>query len=50
MITNLAAGMTGRALSHDETKAVAAEGAGRLRRLVTGILAESSAPIPVGGH
>ncbi|TBW39239.1 purine-nucleoside phosphorylase [Siculibacillus lacustris] len=43
MITNHGAGMTGRPLSHDETKSVAAEGAARFRRLVAGIVAELAA-------
>lgn len=38
MITNLAAGMTGRALSHDETKREAALGAERFARLLVTIL------------
>ncbi|MEJ1156819.1 purine-nucleoside phosphorylase [Prosthecomicrobium sp. N25] len=40
MITNLAAGMTGRPLSHQETKDEAARGAARFRDLLLGILAE----------
>lgn len=39
MITNLAAGMTGRPLSHAETKEEAARGAARFRDLVLGIVA-----------
>lgn len=39
MVTNLAAGMTGKALSHAETKAEAAKGAERFRALLLGILA-----------
>ncbi len=39
MITNLAAGMTGRPLSHAETKDEAAKGADRFRRLLSGIVA-----------
>ena len=38
MITNLAAGMTGRPLSHDETKREAALGAERFERLILAIL------------
>ncbi len=38
MITNLAAGMTGRPLSHDETKREAASGADALGRLLVEIL------------
>ena len=40
MITNFGAGMTGRALSHDETKREAARGAERFRRLMHAVLAE----------
>lgn len=39
MITNLGAGMTGRALSHDETKREAAKGAEGFRALLTGLIA-----------
>ncbi len=39
MITNLGAGMTGRALSHDETKREAAKGAARFRALVRAVVA-----------
>lgn len=39
MITNLGAGMTGRALSHDETKREAARGADRFRALVRAVVA-----------
>jgi purine-nucleoside phosphorylase len=39
MITNLAAGMTGKPLSHEETKEEAAKGADRFRRLLCGIVA-----------
>ena len=38
MITNLAAGMTGRPLSHDETKSEAAKGADRFRTLIRAII------------
>jgi purine-nucleoside phosphorylase len=38
MVTNLAAGMTGRPLSHTETKEEAAKGAANFRALVRGIL------------
>jgi purine nucleoside phosphorylase len=43
MITNLGAGMTGRPLSHDETKAVAAEGSERMRLMVTRLVARIGA-------
>ncbi len=43
MITNFAAGMTGRPLSHDETKTEAARGAGRFRALVLAVLARLAA-------
>ena len=43
MITNLAAGMTGRPLSHDETKREAAAGAARFETLVDAILARLAA-------
>ncbi len=43
MITNLGAGMTGRALSHDETKSEAAKGAGGFRALIRAFLARLSA-------
>jgi purine-nucleoside phosphorylase len=39
MITNLGAGMTGAALSHDETKREAAKGAERFRALLTALVA-----------
>lgn len=39
MITNLAAGMTGRPLSHDETKSEAARGAERFSALVRAVVA-----------
>ncbi len=39
MITNLGAGMTGAALSHDETKREAAKGAERFRALVMALVA-----------
>ena len=39
-ITNLAAGMTGEALSHDETKAVGARAVGDLSRLLTAFVSE----------
>lgn len=39
MITNLGAGMTGAALSHDETKREAAKGAERFRTLIRAVLA-----------
>jgi purine-nucleoside phosphorylase len=39
MITNLGAGMTGAALSHDETKREAAKGAERFRTLLMALLA-----------
>jgi purine-nucleoside phosphorylase len=38
MVTNFAAGMTGKPLSHHETKEVAEQGAARFRALVAGIL------------
>lgn len=38
MVTNFGAGMTGQALSHHETKEVAALGAAKFRALVAGIL------------
>jgi purine-nucleoside phosphorylase len=44
MITNLGAGMTGRPLSHAETKEEAAKGAARFRDLLLGILAELGEP------
>jgi len=37
-ITNLAAGMTGEALSHDDTLAVGAQGAAQLKRLIPALL------------
>ena len=40
LVTNLGAGMTGRPLSHDETKREAARGAADLSRLVVALLAE----------
>ena len=43
LITNLGAGMTGRPLSHDETKEVAAEGSERMRRLVMRLVARIGA-------
>ncbi len=45
MITNLAAGMTGRALSHDETKREAAAGASRFAALVRAVLARLPSPV-----
>jgi purine-nucleoside phosphorylase len=39
MITNLGAGMTGRALSHEETKREAAKGADQFRALVRAVVA-----------
>ncbi|KPL54083.1 purine nucleoside phosphorylase [Prosthecomicrobium hirschii] len=44
MITNLGAGMTGRPLSHEETKAEAARGADRFRTLLLAILADLAGP------
>jgi len=43
MITNLGAGMTGRPLSHDETKSEAAKGADRFRTLLKAFLAHIAA-------
>ena len=40
MITNLGAGMTGAALSHDETKREAAKGAERFSRLIRRFVAD----------
>ena len=42
-ITNYAAGMTGAELSHDETKAVAPEGAAKLARILTRLLGDQAA-------
>lgn len=39
-ITNLAAGMTGQELSHDETKENAPKAADRLKKLISGVLKE----------
>lgn len=44
MITNLAAGMTGRPLSHDETKEVAARGAEAMRRLLATVVVSHPRP------
>ena len=43
MVTNLGAGMTGRPLSHDETKAVAAEGAAHMGLVLEGLVARIGA-------
>lgn len=43
MITNFGAGMTGRPLSHDETKSEAAKGADRFRALLKAFLAHIAA-------
>jgi homotetrameric cytidine deaminase len=40
IVTNLAAGLTDQALSHEQTLAVAAQAADRLRRLLVGLLEE----------
>ena len=40
IVTNLAAGLAGHVLSHEETLAVAAEAADRLQRLLVGLLEE----------
>jgi purine-nucleoside phosphorylase len=49
VITNFAAGMTGRELSHEETKAVAPEGGAKLRRLLFRLHAPLHR-VPPGGH
>jgi xanthosine phosphorylase len=40
LVTNLAAGLTDHALSHEETLTMAAQAAGRLQQLLTGLLEE----------
>jgi purine-nucleoside phosphorylase len=46
VITNLAAGMSGAELSHEETKAVAPEGGAKLRRILTQLLTPSGGARP----
>ena len=46
MITNLAAGMTAKPLSHAQTKAVAVTGAKKIERLVAGLI-KSLGPAPL---
>jgi len=46
MITNLAAGMTGRPLSHDETKSEAARGAERFSALIRAVVAGLPSGLP----
>jgi purine-nucleoside phosphorylase len=49
VITNFAAGMTGKELSHAETKEVAPQGGASLRRLILRLLAPSHRARP-GTH
>jgi xanthosine phosphorylase len=46
IVTNLAAGLTDQVVSHEQTLAVAAEAAGRLQRLLTGLLEELASDGP----